>query len=198
MSVMSDGFFAALGQPDEETAPHFPVTDEVAQLQWESVIAELKGGRFLDRFLWMLTPGLERLDACLRAWPFLVRPSQDRVIIGRNAYGAIAFVDGINAGRSSVSIVDPLTLRCGPVNDLVGYFARSLRDGPGRFLDHGVYDAWLRKSKLYLEDNLALAIKMPLPLDGKMEVDNFQVEDIFDYYRTTAPAYEKAVAAMKK
>lgn len=201
MSVLSDGFYRALGEPENGGGPIAFVTDDVvASIQWESALRELRGGRYLDRFAWILTPHLEALHRCLRAWAFLVPESSDRVILGRNAYGAIAFADDVSAGRSRVSIVDPLTLRLltSPSWDIIGFFGQALPEQQtGHFLDTSVYSKWLRTSRLYLEDDLALAIKLPLPLDGKLEPDNFQVENIFEYYETTAPSYSKAVAAMK-
>ena len=79
----------ALGEPVDAGPAVFASQDPVALLQWESNLDEIRGGKYLDRFLWLFTPGLERLNACLEAWPFLVEPCDDRVIIGRNAYGAI-------------------------------------------------------------------------------------------------------------
>lgn len=198
---MSEAFFGALGQPDGGGGPVVFATDDVvASIQWESALRELRGGRYLDRFLWLLTPGLDRLARCLRAWSFLVPESSDRVILGRNAYGAIAFADGVSAGKSRVSVVDPLTLRVmsDATWDIIGFFAQALPEGQtGHFLDRAVYSQWLSQSRLYLEDDLALAIKVPVPLDGALASENFQVEDIFTYYETTAPAYAKAALAMR-
>jgi hypothetical protein len=178
----------------------FPTDDVVTAMMYERNLAEIQGGLYLRRFLWLFTPGLEKLSACLDAWPFLVSPCNDRVIIGRNAYGAIAFIDGATVGTGWVSVVDPLTLRVlrDPVRqDLVAFLAQTLPERRMRtFLDSSVYDEWLYANQLALDDDLALAIQYPLPLDGKMELGNFRVEPIVDYYRSTAAPYAKAVAAM--
>ena len=41
----------------------------------------------------------------------------------------------------------------------------------------------------HLEPDEILAIKVPILLGGEFKPDNFQIENIFDYYKSTAAIY---------
>ena len=122
----------------------------------------------------------------------MIPHNRDRTIIGRNAYGSIVFVDNLDSAKAQLYVVDPLTvsLITDYGLDLWRFIGRYLPQNLiENFLADGVYRKWLAESQLGLELNLALAIKTPLSLGGKMALDNFSVEDIVSYYQSTAPIY---------
>jgi hypothetical protein len=194
----SDLMRKALGDPDPATPFGLTFANRAAEIQWEATLEDFPAGWFRNRFLYFLGPRLEALQPCLAAWSWLVKPNPDRVIIGRNAYGAIAYCEGMNAGSSMVHILDPLTLTRTSDDgmDIVGFFARYVPQGLlPHFLDSSAYDRWLPQLKKPLGLDRILAIKRPLPLDGTMDPTNFQIEDIVEYYQTTAKIYGKHHAA---
>jgi len=57
------------------------------------------------------------------------------------------------------------------------------------FSDSTLYDAWMKISGNHLEPDENLAIKVPILLGGEFKPDNFQIRNIFDYYKSTAAIY---------
>ncbi|MGZ3418286.1 MAG: hypothetical protein ACXWUG_13405 [Polyangiales bacterium] len=195
MSTMSERFHGAVGTADPATESAIVFTGPGAKVTWETLGPELGAGWFKERFLYLFGPGLEPLDDCLKAWSFLVPESRDRVILGRNAYGAIVFVDGMNAAKSRVYVVDPIEVQLIGERgmDFIRFFARYIPDDLlGPFLDDSVYRHFVEKKKLHLDPSLCLGIERPVSLGGKMELDNFRVENIVDYYEATGRIYAKA------
>ncbi len=85
---------------------------------WASQKEKIGAGFFRDRFLSLFGEGLEHLSACLDAWSFLVPTNDDRLVVGRNAYGAIAYVDDTNGATPRLRIVDPLRVEVIGASDL--------------------------------------------------------------------------------
>jgi hypothetical protein len=95
MSLMGDEFKRAMGGPaDPAVEPGLSFSGPGGAI-WDLNQKDLGAGWFKNRFIYMFGPGLEPLKACLDAWSFLVEPKEDRVILGRNAFGAICFVDNV-------------------------------------------------------------------------------------------------------
>jgi hypothetical protein len=191
----------ALGDPDPAVPPGLHFQDGFQGRVWRLCAEKVGAGWFRDRFLYLFGEGLEALAPCLEAWPFLVPPNADRMIVGRNAYGAIAYVDDANSPQGKLSVLDPLSVSVVTSHglDLWSFIGRYLPENLiESFLDDSVYREWAEKSRLGLELDLALAIKIPLTLGGKMEVDNFSVEGIAEYYQTTAPIYANGIAEARK
>ena len=188
---MAEAFTKALGKPDPAVPPALRF-ESFNRYIWEENAQKLGAGFFRNRFLYLFGGGLETLQPCLDAWSFLIPHNRDRTIIGRNAYGSIVFVDNLDSAKAQLYVVDPLTvsLITDYGLDLWRFIGRYLPQNLiENFLSDGVYRKWLAESQLGLELNLALAIKTPLSLGGKMELDNFSVEDIVSYYQSTAPIY---------
>jgi hypothetical protein len=166
-----------IGAPDPAEPVSLQFENRLADLKWDSYTHDMLAGWFKDGFINLLGIGLDALKPCVDAWSWMVPPSDDRTIIGRNAYGAIAFGDGMNSMESKISIVDPVNLKLhGPI-DFVGFFGRFIvmRDVPS-FIDDSVYRAWRGKGGKRLPLHEMLGIKAALPLDGKMELGNFERE----------------------
>jgi hypothetical protein len=191
MSGMSDLFRKAVGEPDPPAPLSLPF-EGAAKLQWDATLKDMPAGWFQDRFLYFLGPGLEPLEACLDAWSWLIpKTDPDRVVLGRNAYGAIAFATGMRSGHSQVRILDPLTLAVlgdGDM-DVVGFFARHVpKKLVPSFLDASAYQA-LSAPALGLDQ--CLAISLPLSLGGTMDPDNFELEDLIHFHETSARIYRR-------
>lgn len=202
MSAVGEAFLQTIGRPEPEADPGLQLPDDAHLVFWERIHREIGAGWYMDRFLYLFGTGLDALKPCLDAWPFLVSANEDRVILGRNAYGAILVLENAS-GRATparVHMLDPVGVAywTDPALDfggLIGYWLP--KKTIPRFLDNGVYEAWVRAEGRHLEPDEVLAIKVPLGLGGTMELSNFQPENIVEYYRTAAPIYERAFAQMR-
>jgi hypothetical protein len=109
-------------------------------------------------------------------------------------------MDGAESAGAEVKILDPLSVSVWhePDCELVRFIGGALpQNRTGSFLDDSIYREHLATNRLYLELDLVLGIKMPIGLGGQMKLDNFQVENIYNYFESTAPIYKKALAAKK-
>jgi hypothetical protein len=198
MSALSDAFRSACGTPNPSVAPEKYHFSRVAtQVTWDHVIVkELGAGWFMDRFLYLFGEGLKSLLPCVEAWSFAAAPNADRAVIGKNAYGALLVLEhGNDPNEVDMYVLDPLRVQywTNPNMGFVNTFGHYLpeRKVPG-FLDDEVYREWLENNRVDIDLLDILAIKKPLSLGGTMTLDNFQLENIVDYYRTTGPVYAKA------
>jgi hypothetical protein len=205
--MVADEFTASFGPPDPAAAPevHFPNRYET--FMWAGILEQTGAGWFRDGFLYLFGEGLTALQPCLDAWSFLVPPSDDRMIVGRNAYGAIMVVDDVSAGhRHKVRIVDPFNVTYDSDGDLRmhnmvsnwlpngGWYGVGLPT----FLDDGAYQAWRQHRDLgdvRLDFDQVLGIKVPQPLGGELVADNLQLENIVEYYQSTGSIYAAALEA---
>lgn len=199
----TEKFTAVMGAPDPSAPPGLRFSSPGKEFIWEALHQAIGAGWFKDRFFYLFGEGLEELRPCLDAWPFLVPPGKERMILGRNAYGALFVLEDPNGvgPTSRVHILNPLEVVwwTNPMIDfggLIGYWFPN-KALPFSVLDDSVYQEWQRASGRYLGLDEILAIRTPLPLGGTMSLDNFQVENIVAYYRTTAPIYEKAFAQLR-
>jgi hypothetical protein len=65
------------------------------------------------------------------------------------------------------------------------------------FLDDRAYRQWLAENEAGTVDlDEVLGIKIPQPLGGELVTSNMQLDNIADYYRTTAPIYAQAFAPL--
>jgi hypothetical protein len=202
MSFLSEKFLNALGKPDpaEPASNGLVFSSGAAQRSWNIVQQEIGSGWYLDHFLYLFGEGLETLQPCLDAWPFLVPPHPDRMIIGRNAYGALLVLENGNTmGTDLVRVLDPFTATYGGdpnlnLTSLVGRWLpnRVLED----FMDDRAFQAWVKANDAVPELDDVLGWKIPKGLGGTMDLDNLQLDGIVDYYQTTAPIYAKAFAKL--
>jgi hypothetical protein len=200
MTVAGEKFVAAFGKPDPATPPGLKFSRPAREVSWKFLHPEIGSGWFMNRFLFLFGEGLDRLQPCLDAWSFLVPPGHpDRMILGRNAYGAILVLENANtpSAEERVFVLDPTMVHYWSdpnlvFPNLIGHFLPD-RQIPC-FLENRPYEAWLKGLGRHLEVDEILAMKEPISLGGSMEdAHNFQPEDIFEYYRTTAPIYADAL-----
>ena len=162
---------------------------------WDEIAAEIGAGGFCDQFLYLFgTPVLE-LNRCLAHWSFLLpQPEKERWVIGRNAYGALLVLEEPSrlAHGATVGILDPLNVAYHqyPDRDLVNLLGYYLPEKClEHFFDEALYRAWHSVTGGTLEWDAVLAARVPIPLGGSMAIENFDIEDIFQYYESTAAIY---------
>lgn len=200
MTVMKDTFVRVFGKPKPKTPNVVHFKDPGLEAIWKLCEKDTGAGWYMNRFVYMFGPQVERWAPCLDAWSFLVpRSRARRIIIGRNAYGALLVVD--DTADAPAHVLDPFLMVYWSHPNL--HFGNLLATWlpqnqiPG-FLDDTLYQAWIKVRKKPLEDDLILAPKTPFGLGGEMDPANFQEEEIVSYYQTTAPIYAKAYAKMGK
>ncbi|MBC6993259.1 hypothetical protein QWY85_13580 [Neolewinella lacunae] len=195
MSSGIEAFKQKFGSPNPAATPiHFSAT--WAQGLWQYFVDQAGAGYFLHGFVYLFGAEANDLNPLLAHWHFLFETEVERMVIGRNAYGALLVLENPDqdATRGKVGLLDPLTVSyfTDPNLTFVSLQARWLPlDLLPRFLDDSVYRTWRTTDPATLAFDQLLAIKQPLSLGGKMDLENFQVENIFDYYRSTGEVYAK-------
>src|SRR5688572_28367204 len=109
MSEVAKGFKKAFGKPDP-VAPPMRFEDDDEQWFWMRLHKEIGSGWFKTGFLYLFGEELKSLEPCLKAWSFLLPPCKDRMIIGKNAYGALLILDNSGKEKESVSVLNPFTV----------------------------------------------------------------------------------------
>ncbi len=204
MSAVGKAFIKAIGKPSPRLPFQVPFHHPGDRFSWKAFTKEIGAGWYLDRFLLLFCEQLAALQACVDRWAFLGAPSTNRVILGRNAHGAILTLenDESPALDSHVCVLDPLhvTWWSDPnagLSNLLGYWFGE-RALPAAFLDDSVYARWRKETGEALADDEILAIKVPLSLGGTLDLSNFQVENIDEYFATTGPIYARASGKTRK
>lgn len=197
MSETGAKFLAALGRPDPAAGSGPTCHDPGAAAALEALRAEVGGGWFKDRFLYLFGEELDTLRPCLDAWSFLVRGgSEKRTVIGRNAYGALLVMEDGNAAHH-VFVLDPFRVSYwGDYGLTLEEAAGHALCGPGllsEFVDDGAYKAWVRENEAELDMEDVLGFKVPRGLGGRITTENLQLDGIVEYYQETAPIYEGAL-----
>ncbi len=201
MSAVGEAFIKAIGKPDPSANNGVRFSRPSFHAAWSALQPEVGAGWYLNRFLYLFGEELAALEPCLDAWSFLVPPNPDRMIVGRNAYGMLLVVENAStAGADRVFVLDPTQVVYWTEPDLgwgnlLGYWMAN-RKIPG-FFDTGLYDTWVKENDAYPEVEDILGLKAPLPLGGKLETSNVQLENIIEYYQSTAPVYAKALEQLK-
>lgn len=194
MTPLAKHFVRGMGRPNPETKNGIHFEAPGAQLFWEMVGPQMRAGWFLDRFVYLCGPELQRLLRCLDAWSFLVPPGHDRIVLGYNVHGAILVLEDANTSLPKVLVLEPYRLAWW-THDHLGFenlFARWLPDRElPHFLDTGVYEQWRKSAGGYLAQDMILAPKLPEDLGGTRTLENFQVENLFEYYERTGREYAK-------
>ncbi len=196
MSTAGESFTKVFGKPDP-AAPN-----GIDYRIWNKVLyAEIGAGWFNDGFLYLFGEGMQFMQQCLDAWSFLVHPCDDRMIVGRNAYGALLVLDNKNTPtHERMWILDPFTVTFATNDtlDFVSTIARALPRGElAAFVDDRAYRQWRLENdveRLGLDD--VLGIMVPKALGGELTSSNLQLDGIVDYYRTTASIYAKAFSSL--
>jgi len=198
MSELGEVFISTFGKPDPAVPCGISFKGHNLAFFWDELQQEIGSGWFLDRFVYLFGEGLDDFQVCLDAWRFLLPDNKERMVVGKNAYGAMLVAEepSKHALSSPIGILDPLTVsyQTDPnliFSNLIGFYLPEKK--LSQFLNTSLYDAWRKTLNDELELHEILAIKVPLTLGGKMEASNFQPENIVDYYQTTADIYKNNI-----
>jgi hypothetical protein len=202
MSVVGKNFLKAMGKPKPSAPSGLHLDDAPFSGAWNLLAKEIGAGWFSNGFLYLFGEGLEALRPCLDAWSFLLPAAKQRTIIGRNGYGAIAVVENhADPQDGRVCILDPVTVQywsnpnCIFINFIGAWLPQ--KKVPKEFVDDALYRKWVAKNKATPELTDIVAWKTPASLGGKATLDNVQLENIVEYYQSTAPTYAKAFANLR-
>ncbi len=192
-----EGFLHVFGAPNPPTPSGIAFDDEFMQEDFEeSILDPIGAGWFWDRFLFLWGEGVETYERCLEAWHFALPPHTERMVVGRNAYGALLVnFDHNDMTDNRLWVVDPFggtTWNDDDTDFMCWVYANAPRREWRNFFDRSVYDAWLATEPgVNMAIEHALVPKLPIQLGGTFELSNFQLEPLVEYYENTAPIFEK-------
>lgn len=199
MSDVGKPFVKVFGKPEPEAPNGLAFSSSFLSDLWKDMRREIRSGWFQNRFLYLFGDGLADLLPCLDAWSFVVPPNRDRIVLGRNAHGALLVLDDANSGQGTVHVLDPFRVVywTDPNLALMNLIARWLpEDRIPHFRDDTAYRQWQTQTGAALNDDEMLAPRTPEGLGGTLSLANLQPEPIVEYYETTGPIYGKAFAKM--
>lgn len=194
MSPVSSAFLSTFGLTESRQPHRLHFNEVFDQMLWENVYQDIGAGWFKNKFLQLFCADLEPYDALLEHWHFALPKNNSYNVIGRNSYGALLLIENMDQKGTAapIRLLNPLLpafwgddqnvfMNC------IGHWLPKNKI-PG-FSDSTLYDAYFKTTQTRLEADEILAIKIPMGLGGAIEAQNFQIENIFDYYRSTAPIY---------
>lgn len=194
-----EAFKDTFGSPETPGEEAMKFNDAWSQQLWSFAHDQTGVGDFLGGFVHLFTERVEALHPVLEAWEFLLPDDVPRRVIGRNAYGALLLLERpVEDGtKAKIGLLDPIGVQyfTDPNLNFVSLISRWLPQGLlPHFNENEPYRVWQEKTGLHLAMQEVLGIKIPLVLEGSWSVDNFQVEDISEYYQTTGDIYRKRFA----
>lgn len=203
MSVAASAFLSGLGSVELAQAHRMQFTEPFDQMLWNSIYQEIGAGFYKNRFYQLFSAELSAYDDLLKLWHFALPYGSTFKVIGRNAYGALLLLENVETKGTAapVRLLNPIVPaywgddHCVLMN-CIGHWLPQQKI-PG-FSDSVFYNAYYKVVQKYLDQDEILAIKIPLALGGNIQADNFQPENIFDYYRSAASIYEKIFTKSKK
>jgi hypothetical protein len=197
IDIACQKFSKVFGAPNPPAKSEPLCKNEVTADTLRKFRAQVGGGWFANRFLYLFGEELETLKPCLDAWSFVARGgAAGHTIIGRNAYGALLVMKDDNPAQH-VFVLDPFR---------ISYWANyglTLTEAVGNslcapgllteFLDDRAYQAWTKENNVVLEMEDALGFKVPQNLGGLIANDNLQLDGIVKYYQETGLIYADAL-----
>lgn len=197
MSAVSDAIINAFGKGESIGSLQNLFTQTFDKMLIENVVSDINYGWFKNRFYLLLSSELENCKECVNEWNFLIpKDGKTRTVFGRNAYGAIFMLEDveIKGTAAQVGILNPFIVsytsdeHCVFMNNLGYWMPKNAHHFSAS--NSAIYDSAFGKSTFLNTDEI-LAPKIPEPLGGKFEMQNFQVEPIIDYYKSTAKIYKQ-------
>lgn len=175
------------GRPNPAVPPGDFFADKFDKSLWRMMYDEVGAGWYQDRFLYLFGAELPLLTPCLEAWFGLLEPGVERVVIGRNAYGALLVAEQTTEEGTDapIGLLDPcqgtytkqegldfasLLSEWLPENRLLG------------FLDQTIYQAFLAADGQLAEHEI-LGMQTPLSQGGKLELSNFRPEAVVAFHQ---------------
>ncbi|UOQ53919.1 hypothetical protein [Hymenobacter cellulosivorans] len=183
-------FTQHFGRPEPAVPPGDFFADKFDKSLWRMMYDEVGAGWYQDRFLYLFGAELPQLNPVLDLWPGLLEPGVERVVIGRNAYGALLVAERTTEEGTDapIGLLDPWQ---GTYTKQEGLdFASLLSEGLPEnrlptFLDQTVYRAFVAAGGQLAAAEI-LGIKTPLSQGGTLDGSNFQSEEIWAFYQRIA------------
>lgn len=197
MSTVGDQFIEKIGKPGESSKLGFEFSMEWDQIVLEDLFNEIGAGYFQDKFLYLLGEEVTKLNTCLKHWHFIFDDNIDRKVVGRNAHGSLLIIENESELGTTAPIGYLDVLNCSystsPELDFMGLFGNWLPNNRlGNFLDNSIFKSLMANDNLILSKHEIVAIKVPLKLGGEIHLENFQIENIFEYHESIAQVYKNA------
>jgi hypothetical protein len=183
-------FTSHFGRPEPAVPPGDFFADKFDKSLWRMMYDEVGAGWYQNRFLYLFGTELPRLNPVLDLWAAILEPGVERVVIGRNAYGALLVAERTTEEGTDapIGLLDPWL---GAYTKQEGLdFASLISDWlpedrlPG-FLDQSVYRAFLQSDGQLGEQEI-LGIKTPVSQGGTLELSNFQPENLLAFHQRLA------------
>lgn len=187
-----------LGPPSPAVPTRLTFGDSFTQARWRAFHREVGSGWYWDGFLCLFGEGVERLDRCLTAWGAVVGKPRPRVVLGRNAHGAILVMDDAEKiDHPRLRILDPFETTWGGSSPeaLQELFGQTIPyNGFPAFFSNRLYRIWREREGRALGPDEILAPRVPEDAGGRWEIDNLVVEDVFQFYERTAGEWADVLA----
>ncbi|MCB2378498.1 hypothetical protein LGH70_12935 [Hymenobacter sp. BT635] len=180
------------GRPDPAVPPGDFFADKFDKSLWRMMYDEVGAGWYRHGFLYLFGVELPLLTPALAAWTSILEPEVERVVIGRNAYGALLVAENTTEEGTDapIGLLDPWL---GTYTKHEGLdFASLLSDWlpldqlPG-FLNQTVYDSF-RQNGGQLTDTEVLAIQTAVFQGGPLADATFQPEDVLAFHQRLGAA----------
>ncbi|UOQ73117.1 hypothetical protein [Hymenobacter cellulosilyticus] len=183
-------FTSHFGRPEPAVPPGDFFADKFDKSLWRMMYDEVGAGWYQDRFLYLFGAELPQLNPILDAWAFILEPEVERVVIGRNAYGALLVAERTTEEGTDapIGLLDPWQ---GTYTKQEGLdFASLLSEGLPEnrlptFLDQTVYRAFLQSGGQLAESEV-LGIQTAFNQGGTLELSNFQPEEVGAFHQRLA------------
>ena len=189
-----DNFKTKIGVPTQEETTEIRFEKSMQQAIWERIIDEIGCGLFQNGFFYFFGKELNKFESILKYWSFLLEEKINYSIIGFNKMGFIILAENLenNGMASQITIIDPLNVRLYKNTQikLLNFIGRWLPDGliPG-LNNNRLYEAVIKEIDENLELEEIIAIKKPFSLGGELKAENFSIENINEYFKTTGKIY---------
>jgi hypothetical protein len=179
-----------LGPPSPRVPTTLQFSDSFTQTRWRRYHREVGSGWYWDGFLCLFGEGVERLDRCLTAWGPVVGKPRPRLVLGRNAYGAILVIDDVEKlDHPRLRILDPFETTWGGCTGeaLMELFGKVIPNNEfPAFFSNRLYQGWREREGRTLGPDEILTPRVPEDAGGQWEINNLVVEDVFQFYERTA------------
>lgn len=198
MSKVGEAFLKKVGPSNPNKELGFKFSMEWDQIVLDDIFEEIGAGVYHNGFLHFLGTDVSPLNDILKYWSFLFGDNKDRKVIGRNAHGSLLIIEN-ESEEGTVAPVGYLDLlNCQYVKnenlDFIGLIGNWIPNNRlTNLLESSIYESFINDGKIIQEDEI-IAIKVPVPLGGKLEKDNFKIENIFEYHSSISKIYQKSIS----
>lgn len=194
--AMAAAFVQAMGHPD----PRHPIGPIPGDSEaWRMLTEQIGAGWFLGGRIYLFGAWIEGLDSCLEAWRFLIPADRERRVVGYSALGSLIVLEQPSrlGFEAPLAVLDPFLLTYGGPSRLILhdlFRGRAHELVPAALPAAEVTTGLGTVPQPRLGPREALVPIQPRPLGGRCVLENFQREDLLDYYRSTGEIYARHLA----